>query len=41
VTLAGGLFISAVVFGVVGILAMLLPARRALGVTPATALRVE
>ena len=41
VTLAAGLLMSAAAFALVGTIAMLLPARRALSVTPATALRVE
>lgn len=38
---AGGLVTAAVVFTVVGVIAMLVPARRALSVTPAEALRVD
>jgi putative ABC transport system permease protein len=36
---AGGLLIAAVVFGIIGTLAMVIPARRALSVAPAVALR--
>jgi ABC-type antimicrobial peptide transport system permease subunit len=38
---AGGLAFAAAVFAIVGAIAMLLPARRALSVTPAEALRVD
>jgi ABC-type antimicrobial peptide transport system permease subunit len=36
-----GLAVASVVFAVAGTIAMLLPARRALSVTPAAALRVD
>ena len=38
---AGGLLLAVATFGVVGTVAMLLPALRALDVTPAAALRVD
>jgi putative ABC transport system permease protein len=38
---AGGLLLAATIFGIIGTIAMLLPARRALDVAPAVALRVD